>query len=108
MSALVESWRQQFDYVLIDTPPAVPVTDAVVLSRKVDAVIVAVRFAVTSQPSILRTIRLLRDVQAARLGVLVNAIDVRSPEYYHYFGSYGGSEHYNRDSHNSRLLPPAS
>jgi polysaccharide biosynthesis transport protein len=103
MSALVEHWRKQFDYVLIDTPPAVPVTDAVVLSRKVDAVIVAVRFAVTRQPSILRTIRLFRDVQAARIGVLVNAMDVRSPEYYHYSGTTG-YEQYHRA--NSQLLAP--
>src|SRR5215469_3651011 len=66
MSAIIENWRDQFDYVLIDTPPAVPVTDAVVLSRKVDAVVVVVRFAVSSQPCIQRTIRLLRDVQAPR------------------------------------------
>jgi capsular exopolysaccharide synthesis family protein len=106
MSALVEYWRKHFDYVLIDTPPALPVTDAVVLSRQVDAVIVAVRFAVTTQPSIIRTIRLFRDVQAARIGVLVNAMDVRSPEYYQYSGFYG-TEAYNRDSDNSPLLSPA-
>ena len=88
MSAVIESWRNQFDYVLIDTPPAVPITDPVVLSRKVDAVIVVVRFAVTSQPCIQRTIRLLRDVRAPRLGVLVNAMDLRSPEYFHYSGFY--------------------
>jgi len=88
MSAVIESWRNQFDYVLIDTPPAVPVTDPVILSRKVDAVIVVVRFAVTSQPCIQRTIRLLRDVRAPRLGVLVNAMDLRSPEYFHYSGFY--------------------
>jgi len=105
MSAVVECWRKQFDYVLIDTPPAVPVTDAVVLSRKVDAVIIAVRFAVTSEPCILRTIRLFRDVQAARIGVLVNAMDVRSPEYYQYSGFYG-AEQYNRDSSNFQLLSP--
>jgi polysaccharide biosynthesis transport protein len=109
MNALIESWRKQFDYVLIDTPPAMSVTDAVVLSRKVDAVIVVVRFAVTNRPSIHRTIRLLRDVQVAPLGVLVNAMDVRSPEYYHYSGFYGEDEHLNRHSGESPLLgsPPS-
>jgi succinoglycan biosynthesis transport protein ExoP len=96
MSAIVESWRDQFDYVLIDTPPILPLTDAVVLSRKVDAAIVVVRFAVTSQPCIQRTIRLLRDVQAPRLGMLINAMDRRSPEYYQYSGFYGGYDYGNR------------
>lgn len=89
MSTVIENWRNDFDYVVIDTPPAVPVTDPVILSRKVDAVIVVVRFAVTSQPCIQRTIRLLSDVQAPRMGALMNAMDLRSPEYFHYSGVYG-------------------
>jgi capsular exopolysaccharide synthesis family protein len=96
MSAIIESWRNQFDYVLIDTPPILPLTDAVVLSRKVDAVIVVVRFAVTNQPCIQRTIRLLRDVQAPRLGMLINAMDRHSSEYYQYSGFYGGYDYGNR------------
>jgi polysaccharide biosynthesis transport protein len=106
MSALIEYWRQHFDYVLIDTPPAVPVTDAVVLSRKGDAVIIAVRFAVTSQPCIARTIRLFRDVQAPRIGVLVNAMDVRSPEYYQYSG-FSGTEQYSQVYGDSQALSPS-
>ncbi len=96
MSAIIESWRDQFDYVLIDTPPILPLTDAVVLSRKVDSVIVVVRFAVTSQPVIQRTIKLLKDVQAPRLGMLINAMDRHSPEYYQYSGFYGGYDYGNR------------
>lgn len=103
MSTLIESWRNHFDYVLIDTPPAVPVTDAVVLSRKVDAVVVVVRFAVSSQPCIQRTIKLLRDVQAPRPGVLVNAMDLQSPEYYSYFGFYGIYNYANQGSGKSQL-----
>jgi succinoglycan biosynthesis transport protein ExoP len=106
MGAIIESWRNQFDYVLIDTPPAVPVTDPVILSRKVDAVIVVVRFAVTSQPCIQRTIRLLRDVRAPRLGVLVNAMDLHTPEYFQYSGFYG---RYGREPGTSQLpgFPPS-
>lgn len=106
MTAVIEYWRKHFDYVVIDTPPAVPVTDAVVLSRKVDAVIIAVRYAVSSEPCITRTIRLFRDVRAPRIRVLVNAVDVRSPEYYRYSGFYG-AQSYNQPSGNSQLLPPA-
>lgn len=109
MAALMATWSQQFAYVLIDTPPLLPVTDAVVLSPKVDAVIVVVRFAVTNRQSIIRTIQVLRDVQAPRLGVLVNAMDAQSPEYYHYFGSYGyeGFQE-NADSGEFIPVPPPS
>jgi len=101
MSAIIERWRDQFDYVVIDTPPILPLTDAVVLSRKVDAVIVVVRFAVTSQPCIQRTIKLLRDVQAPRLGMLINAMDRHAPEYYQYSGFYGGYNYGTRHLENS-------
>lgn len=94
MVAMIESWRQQFDFVLFDTPPLLPVTDAAVLTPNVDAVIVVVRFGVTNRQSVIRTIRVLRDVRAKRLGVLVNAMDVHSQDYYHYSGSYGYEEYH--------------
>jgi len=108
MSTLIECWRNEFDYVLIDTPPAVPVTDPVVLSRKVDSVIIVVRFAVTSQPCIQRTIRLLNDVQAPRMGLLVNAMDLHSPEYFHYSGFYGAYGRENLTSGASHLSGDSS
>ncbi len=97
MTTMIERWRQQYAYVLIDTPPVLPVTDAAVLSPNADAVIVVVRFGVTNQQSIVRTIRALKDVQAKRVGVLVNAMDVRSPDYYHYSGSYGYDGYHDGD-----------
>ena len=108
MAAMIESWRQQFDYVLIDTPPVLPVTDAVVLSPHADAVIVVVRFAVTNPPSLMRTIRVLREVQAVRLGLLVNAVDVRSQEYYHYSGSHGYDAYHNGELGGFQLVSPSS
>jgi polysaccharide biosynthesis transport protein len=86
MAELIRGWRENFTYVVIDTPPILPLTDAAVLSTLVDAVIVVVRFGVTNIQSATRTIRILRDVQAQRIGVLVNGMDVHSPEYYHYSG----------------------
>lgn len=106
IAAMIESWRQRFNYVLIDTPPVLPVTDAVVLSRHTDSVIVVVRFAVSNRPSLTRTIRLLRDVHAARLGVLVNAVDVSSAEYYNYSGSHGYNSYHNGESSGFLLVPP--
>jgi capsular exopolysaccharide synthesis family protein len=105
MGATIEEWRRQFNYVLIDTPPVLPVTDAAVLSTEVDSVIVVVRFAVTSRPAIARTLRLLRDVQAPRLSVLVNAVDFHSADYYRYAGCYGDNG-YAREG--QLLVPPSS
>jgi polysaccharide biosynthesis transport protein len=93
MAGLIEKWRQDFDYVVIDSPPVLPVTDAAVLSHRVDGVVVVARFAVSTRQSIIRAIRTLTDVQADCFGVIVNAMDVRSSDYYYYSGSYGDSQY---------------
>jgi succinoglycan biosynthesis transport protein ExoP len=101
MTSLIEEWRRLFTYVLIDTPPVLPVTDAVVLSPNVDSVIVVVRFAATTREAVVRTVRLLNDVQAPRVRVLVNAMDFRSPDY-RYAGAYGDNGY----SEEAQLLVP--
>lgn len=97
MTEMIESWRREFSYVVIDTPALLPVTDAVVLSPQVDTVIMVARFAYTQSQSIVRAIRLLRSVQVKSIGVLVNAMDTQSAEYSHYGGSYGYASYDNED-----------
>jgi succinoglycan biosynthesis transport protein ExoP len=89
MAKLIQGWRAEFSYVVIDTPALLPVTDAVVVSPHVDLVIMVARFAFTQSQSVLRAIRLLRVVQVKHISVLVNAMDPRSREYYPYRGSNG-------------------
>jgi polysaccharide biosynthesis transport protein len=110
MAGLIEKWRQDFDYVVIDSPPVLPVTDAAVLSHRVDGVVVVARFAVSTRQSIIRAIRTLTDVQADCFGVIVNAMDVRSSDYYYYSGSYGNGDYAYGDSGPRPPIPalPAS
>jgi capsular exopolysaccharide synthesis family protein len=97
MAAMIEAWRREFTYVVLDTPALLPVTDAVVLSPHVDIAIIVARFAFTQSQSILRAIRLLRSVQVRNIGLLVNDMDPHSPEYSHYSGSYGYAAYENED-----------
>jgi len=55
----------------------------------VDIAIMVVRFGFTQSQSVVRAIRHLRVAQVRWIGLLVNAMDPRSREYYHYSGSYG-------------------
>jgi len=91
MARLIEKWRNEYDFVVMDAPPILPVTDAVVLSAKVDGVIVVSRYAVSTGKSLQRTIRILTDVRAKCFGILVNSMDISSWEYKCYggYGSYG-------------------
>ena len=97
MKELLNTWREEFDFVVIDSPPLLSVTDAVMLSRSADAVLLVVRSEQTTRQSLLRARDLLRRAQASLVGVLVNDVDVNSPDYYQNYGYYGskyGKEYY--------------
>ena len=92
MRNLISEWRERFDHVVIDTPPALTVTDAVLLSVEADRVILVIRSGHTSSTALRRTRALLARVNARTLGVVINAVDLRSPDHYYYY--YSGSKYY--------------
>lgn len=90
---LIEGLRQEFDHIVIDTPPTLSVTDAVVLSTRADAVVLVIRSGKTTKQALRRARELLFRVNARVTGVLLNAVDLSSPDYYYYYeyqGKYGG------------------
>lgn len=93
MRQLLDRWRSEFDQIIIDTPPVLSVTDAVILSALADAVIVVARSGVTGHQALRRTRDLLRKVHARIAGVVVNDVGPNSVAYADYYGSHG--LHYN-------------
>ena len=89
MRDLLNSSRARFDFVVIDTPPVLAVTDAVVLSKSADCVLLVVRSAQTTEQSLLRVRDLLLRVHARIAGVLVNRARLRSSDYYDSYGYLG-------------------
>lgn len=90
---LLQQLREQYDHIVIDTPPSLSVTDAVVLSPRADAVILVIRSGQTSKQALRRSRDILFQVNAKLVGVLLNAVDLRSPDYYYYYeyqGKYAG------------------
>ena len=90
MKHLIQQWREQYDHVIFDTPPALSVTDSILLSVDMDAVVLVIRSGSTTKAALRRARELLGQVNARVLGVVVNAVDVDSPDYYHYY--YYGSK----------------
>jgi polysaccharide biosynthesis transport protein len=86
-------WRTEFDHVIIDTPPCLSVTDAVVLSPEADRIILVARAGKTTKLALRRACDLLLQVNARVMGIVLNALNMRSDEgYYYYSGRY--SDHY--------------
>ena len=89
MPQLVRGWREQFRYIVIDTPPVLAVTDAVVCARIADAVVLVARSEKTGRQSLVRARDLLKKVRANIAGVVVNDLSFDSVEYRQYYGYYG-------------------
>jgi succinoglycan biosynthesis transport protein ExoP len=80
---------QSFDLVLIDSPPLLPVTDAVLLSRQVDATVLVVAAGQTRRGELHRAAEKLEQVSAPVIGVVLNEVTRQgSTGYYHQYGSY--------------------
>jgi succinoglycan biosynthesis transport protein ExoP len=86
---LLEPWREQFDHVIVDTPPVLPLTDAVRMSVEADSVILVVRSGQIVKDAFLRAQDLLLKVNAHLTGFVLNGADLNSPDFRHYYGYYG-------------------
>ena len=73
---------------MIDTPPVLAVTDAVVCARIADVVVLIARSEKTGRQSLVRTRDVLRKVHANIAGVVVNDLSFDSVEYRQYYGHY--------------------
>ncbi len=85
MRDLLKQWCKDYDHVILDSPPVISVTDPVVLSVQTDAVLLIIRSGQTTAAHVRRTRNLLQSVNAGLLGIVVNAADLGSPDYYHYY-----------------------
>lgn len=94
MRDVLAELREQFDHVVIDTPPTLSVTDAVVLSPRMDAIILVIRSGQTTKQALRRARDILMQVNAHVTGVLLNAVDLTSPDYYYYYEYQGKYSHY--------------
>jgi capsular exopolysaccharide synthesis family protein len=91
MQALLKRLGDAYTYVVIDSPPILSVTDAVILGRVVDAVVLVVRHGKSNRNVMRRARDLLVRSGVPMAGIVLNAVDVNSPEYYGYYGYTGYS-----------------
>jgi len=76
MKECISRWRNEFDYVIVDTPPCLSFTDAVLLSREADGVILVTRWGRTTKAALRAASDLLLQVHANVIGLVLNAYDL--------------------------------
>jgi succinoglycan biosynthesis transport protein ExoP len=78
MKECIARWRNEFDYVIIDTQPCLSFTDAVLLSREGDGVILVARWGQTTKTALRHASDLLMQVNANMIGLVLNAYDLNA------------------------------
>ncbi|WP_160114950.1 GumC family protein [Bryocella elongata] len=91
---LLEQMKKEYDYVFIDSPPVLLVTDAVLTSTLVDGVILVVRSGVTRRTPLRRALEQLAPSRNRLLGLILNAADIESSEFGGGYKYYGDSTYY--------------
>jgi polysaccharide biosynthesis transport protein len=88
LAEAIAELRTKFKFVVIDSPPVMAATDAVILSVQTDGVLLVVRSGETPKEAFTRTRDLLMSVKCHILGVVLNAVDSGAPDYYYSYRYY--------------------
>ena len=88
LTELISELRTRYKFVVIDSPPIMAATDAVILSVQADGVLLVVRSGETPKEAFTRTRDLLVSVKCRLLGVVLNAVNSRAPDYYYSYRYY--------------------
>lgn len=93
MTDLIQAFRQEFDVIIFDCPPILPVTDAAILASKVDGTVIVYRVGKIARSALRRAKALLENVHGKVLGIVLTGLraevspDFEDLEYYRY--AYG-------------------
>jgi succinoglycan biosynthesis transport protein ExoP len=88
MREAITELRRRYKFIVIDSPPIMAATDAVILSSLTDGVLLVVRSGETPKEAFTRTRDLLAAVKSRLLGVVLNAVDSSAPDYYYSYRYY--------------------
>jgi len=89
MKGLIDRLKEQFDFILFDSPPVMSVTDPTILANLADGVILVIKGGETPRPPIQRALQQLSKLDTKLLGVVLNGMDFKKGKYYyHYYYKY--------------------
>lgn len=88
MAFLIETLKARFDFIIIDTPPVTPATDALLLAPMVDGAVLVVKSGNTDRKIIQDAVDQFKAVKQPIIGMVLNQVDMRKEGYYKYYQKY--------------------
>jgi polysaccharide biosynthesis transport protein len=99
-SDMLDAFRSEYDHVIIDSPPILSVTDAVLISVLVDSVLLVIRSRKTTKGALRRSLDVLHQAHSRVMGVVLNAFNVNGEDAYNgYHYGYSHENGYYDSSH---------
>jgi polysaccharide biosynthesis transport protein len=89
MKTWLNAWRGNYDFIVLDGTPILPVTDAVILHYMADVTLLLARSKLTLRPQLERAYHMLTHTKTHYVGVVFNSISPQDSGYYNYYGYYG-------------------
>jgi polysaccharide biosynthesis transport protein len=108
MREAITHLRNHYKFIVVDSPPIMAATDAVILSALTDGVLLVVRSGETPKEAFTRTRDLLSAVKCRLLGVVLNAVDSSAPDYYYSYRYYPYAYGYGYGEENIALAAVAA
>ena len=96
MAFLIETLKSRFDFIIIDTPPVTPATDALLIAPMVDGTVLVVKSGNTDRKIIQDAIDQFKSVKQPILGIVLNQVDMKKEGYYKYYQKYYTSYYGNK------------
>ena len=84
MTAFIKEMKEEFKYIILDTPPLQAVTDAQVLSTKADGILLVVKAGSTKKDAVLNSVDLIEKVHGKVIGIVLNGVENKKNNYYYY------------------------
>jgi len=98
LRALLDGLKERFDYILLDSPPILGVTDAAILASEADGVLLVVQYRKYPKIISLRAKRMIENAGGQLMGAVLNNINIMRDDYYYYY-HYTTKKYYGNTKH---------
>lgn len=98
LRAMMDALKEKYDYVLMDSPPILGVTDAAILASEADGVLLVVQYRKYPKIISLRAKRMIENAGGHLMGAVLNNINIMRDDYYYYY-HYTTKKYYGSTKH---------